>query len=313
MRFEMPDTCWLVNRLEKPKGPVDVVLDTDTYNEIDDQFALSYLLLSGDRARTLAIYAAPFHNDKSTGPEDGMEKSYDEIMRLLSLMGLKERYSGVVHRGSTRYLPDEDTPVESAAARDLVRRAMERGDDDAPLYVVAIGAITNVASALLMEPAIARKIVVVWLGGHALHWHNCAEFNLKQDVAAARVIFGSGVPVVQVPCMGVANVFAATGPELSHWLGGKNALCDYLVDITYREAAHYKTGECWSRVLWDVTAVAWLTGDFTTERIIPSSLPAYSCHYESAPYRHPIRYVYHVNRDRLMDDLCKKLTGFQQA
>ena len=74
--------------------------------------------------------------------------------------------------------------------------------DDQPLYVVAIGAITNVASALLMKPEIAEKIVLVWLGGHAWTWPDTREFNLIQDVAAARVVFGCGVPLVQLSCMG---------------------------------------------------------------------------------------------------------------
>ena len=38
-----------VQRLEPPAGRVRMVLDTDTYNEIDDQFALVYALLSHER------------------------------------------------------------------------------------------------------------------------------------------------------------------------------------------------------------------------------------------------------------------------
>ena len=54
-----------------------------------------------------------------------------------------------------------------------------------PLYVLAIGAITNVASAILKNPEIIDRIVIVWLGGNALHWPENKEFNLYQDVAAA--------------------------------------------------------------------------------------------------------------------------------
>ena len=77
------DLAGLLHRLERPTGPVDVVLDTDTYNEVDDQFALSYLLASQDQLRVKALYAAPFFNENSTGPADGMEKSYQEILKLL--------------------------------------------------------------------------------------------------------------------------------------------------------------------------------------------------------------------------------------
>ena len=76
----------LLKRLEKPKFPVDVVLDTDTYNEIDDQFALAYMVKKTKKLNVKALYAAPFLNNKSTSPCDGMEKSYNEIIKVLSLM-----------------------------------------------------------------------------------------------------------------------------------------------------------------------------------------------------------------------------------
>ena len=43
----------LLARLSRPTGPVDVVLDTDTYNEIDDQFAVSYLICSAEKLHFL--------------------------------------------------------------------------------------------------------------------------------------------------------------------------------------------------------------------------------------------------------------------
>lgn len=163
--METKDLAGLLHRLERPTGPVDVVLDTDTYNEVDDQFALSYLLASQDQLRVKALYAAPFFNENSTSPADGMEKSYQEILKLLGLAGC-QGLRDVVFRGSASYLPDEGTPVPSPAAEDLARRAMGYSPE-APLYVVAIGALTNIASALLLEPAIAQRITLVWLGGNA--------------------------------------------------------------------------------------------------------------------------------------------------
>ena len=108
----------LLARLSRPTGPVDVVLDTDTYNEIDDQFAVSYLICSAEKLHLQAIYAAPFFNEKSTGPADGMEKSYQEILNILTLMG-KDELKKSVYKGSTGYLSDEETAVESPAAADL--------------------------------------------------------------------------------------------------------------------------------------------------------------------------------------------------
>src|SRR5689334_9708624 len=142
--------------LDPPTGRVRMVLDTDTYNEIDDQFALVYALLSPERIACEAIYAAPFHNQRSTGPEDGMLKSYDEIGRVLERLGRAS--AGLVYKGSARWLPSPSQPVPSPAAEDLIARAKD--DSAGPLYIVAIGAITNVASALLAAPEIAERIVV---------------------------------------------------------------------------------------------------------------------------------------------------------
>ncbi len=296
----------LMSRLEKPKGRVDVVIDTDTYNEIDDQFALSYLIKSDEKLNLKAVYAAPFSNQKSSGPADGMEKSYQEIWKILTLME-REDLKKIVFKGSAKYLPSEGEPVWSEAAEDLAVRAMEY-TEESPLYVIAIGAITNIASALLMNPKIKERIVLIWLGGNAIHWPDNREFNLYQDIAGARIVFGCGVPLVQLPCMGVVSAFTTSGPELEYHLRGKNRLCDYLVDVTTREALACCGGFTWSRAIWDVTAVAWLLdGDFMKDCLIHSPIPEYDDHYAFDDSRHFIRYVYYINRDNLFADLFKKL------
>ena len=296
----------LLSRLKKPEGIVDVILDTDTYNEIDDQFALAYLIKSDEKLNPKAILAAPFLNDKSTSPEDGMEKSFHEIHKILSLMR-REDLKGIVYRGSERFLESETKPVQSDAARRLVELALGYSEE-APLYVVAIGAITNIASAILMEPRIVDKIVLVWLGGNSFDWPNNDSFNVYQDVAAARVVFDSGIALVYLPCMGVVSAFTTSGPELEHWLRGKNDLCDYLADATTSEVIHYEGGRFWTRTIWDVTAVAWLLdGDFMLDRIEHSPITQYDNYYSFDKTRHLIRYVYHIKRDNLFGDLFTKL------
>ncbi len=299
----------ILARLKHPDGPIDVVLDTDTYNEIDDQFALAYMLLNPEKLRVKAICAAPFCNQNADTPSEGMEKSYDEILHVLRLMGRGD-LAGAVYRGSRDYLADETTPQPSDAAEAIARLAMEHAPEK-PLYVVAIGAITNVASALLLKPDIADRMVLVWLGGHALDWPDTHEFNLMQDVAAARVVLGCGAAVVLLPCMGVVSAFATGEPELRRWLDGKNALCDYLVKHTVEAGSSESNISCWTRVIWDVTAVAWLLdGNFCLDRVIPSPIPEYDYHWAQDPRRHPMRYVYHINRDALFQDLFRKLSSF---
>ena len=294
-----------IKNLEVPSGRIDAVLDTDAYNEIDDQFAIAYMLKSSDKINTKSIYAAPFFNGKSTGPADGMERSYDEIMKLLEFGGM----DADVYKGSTSYLPDENTPVISDAANHLAKLADSYSPEN-PLYIVAIGAITNVASAILINPNIAENCVVVWLGGHAHHYCHTREFNMFQDVAAARVVMGSGVPFVQLPCQGVVTDFRLSRPELEYWLCGKNKLADYLAKNAIEEAENYASGKPWTRVIWDVTAVAWLLNDenrFMKSNLTATPMPSYDNLYSHRPDAHLMRYVYQIERDALMEDLINKL------
>jgi inosine-uridine nucleoside N-ribohydrolase len=296
-----------IKNLSVPAGKIDVVLDTDAYNEIDDQFAIAYMLKNPERLDVKAIYAAPFLNARSTSAGEGMEKSYNEIFKLLDLMKTEME----VFRGSDSFLADEKTPVISDAARDLAAR-VENYSPENPLYVVAIGAITNVASALLLNPKVAENAVLVWLGGHGFHFHDTKEFNMVQDIAASRVVMSSGIPFVQLPCMGVVSSFTVSKPELEYWLKGKNPLADYLATNTIDEAESYAHGKPWTRVIWDVTAVAWLVNNndrFMLSRVINTSLSGYDGKYEQNAEGDPMRYVYYVRRDALMKDLFDKILG----
>lgn len=294
--------------LEVPKGPVDVVLDTDAYNEIDDQFAIAYLLRSEEKLRVKGLCAAPFLNGNSVSPADGMEKSYHEIHKILTLAG-REDLIPHTYRGSDAFLSDEKTPIQSEAAIFLAELSRSYTEEN-PLYILAIGAITNVSSAFLLRPEMKDCTVVVWLGGQAHHMANTDEFNMKQDIAAARVIFGCGVPLVQLPCAGVVDRVFTTRPELEYWLKGKNPLADYLATNTINTAESYAAGKPWSRVIWDVTAVAWLVdGDrFMLSRLVPAPMPEYDFRYGMAPDNHLMSYVYCLSRDRIFEDMFRRLT-----
>ena len=296
-----------ITNLSVPSRSVDVVLDTDAFNEIDDQYAISYLLRSTEKLNARAIYAAPYTKPgKLTDPGVGMELSYGEIYRVLERLG----ESRPVFRGSTSYLPDEKTPVISDAARDLAAR-VENYSPEKPLYIVAIGAITNVASAILLNPKVAENAVVVWLGGHAMHYHDNNEFNARQDVAAARVVFTSGVPFVQLPCCGVVSAFTLSRPDIDAWLVGKSEISDYLAKITIAEMEKRGWGDIWAKPIWDVTAVAWLLNDgdrFMLSRTVKAPLPTYEHTYIENPNGYDITYVYHINNNELLRDLVKKLT-----
>ena len=285
-------------------GPVEAVLDTDTYNEVDDQFALVYSLLSPDRLSLQAVYAAPFHNQRSEGPADGMEKSYAEIQRVLERLHWDKPLP--VHRGSTSYLPGADAAVDSDAARDLVQRAMQQRDQ--PLHVIAIGAITNVASALLIEPRIASRIRILWLAGQPLDWPSAREFNLMQDVHASRIVFDSGVPLVLVPCKNVAEHIRISIPELRELIAGSGDIGQFLFDTV---AGYHDDHRGWSKVIWDVAPVASLINT----RWVPSVLDHSPILTDQVTYsrdrsRHLIRVATNANRDAIWRDIADKLAAY---
>ena len=300
------------NRLLAIPGPgrVRVVLDTDTYNEIDDQYAVAYSLLSPERMSVEAIYAAPFVNNRSTSAAQGMEKSYEEILRLLKFLHVDE---SIALRGSDRFFGQRDRPVDSPAARNLIEKALKRGDG--PLYVLTIGGPVNVSSAILMEPKIKEKIVVVWLGGTPQYRPSASEFNLRQDVIASQVLFDSGVPLVQIPTKNVAEHLRTTIPELHQHLRGRSRLGDYL----YGQFLQYfavrmnrrgqKEGFPWSKVIWDISAVAWLNNpEWVPSEIVPSPVLTDDMRWESASGRHDIRVATNVDRDAVFNDLFSRLS-----
>ena len=297
----------LQQRLEPPTGDIRMVLDTDTYNEIDDQFAVAYALLSSERLKVEALYAAPFHNNRSTGPADGMEKSHAEILRLLERLGQPSQQ--FVYPGSTAWLTGRQEPEKSPAALNLIERAMASPLDD-PLYVVAIGAITNIASAILLEPDIIRRIVVVWLGGQPHDLHFAREFNLMQDPSASQLVFDCGVPLVQIPCLGVASHLLTTVPELEGALKGQNAISDFLFE---RFCEYHTDHFAWAKEIWDISAIAYLlNSEWVPAKLVPSPLLTDDLTWAAPPKgRHSIRTAWFVKRNPIFADLFHKLRSFK--
>lgn len=199
---------------------------------------------------------------------------------------------------------DKTQPEVSTAVSDLIQRALASPDDD-PLYVVAIGAITNIANAILIEPQIIEKIVVVWLGGHALNWAHNHEFNLMQDVPAAQVVFNCGVPLVHLPVMGVSSHLLTTKAEIDVFVRGQGAIGDYLADIF---AAYASDHFGWSKVIWDIATIGYLLDvNWAPSTLVHSPILTDQLTWSVDTSRHLIRSAYYVNRDSIFRDLFAKL------
>jgi len=173
-----------------PKGqPIRVIIDTDTRNEIDDVWAVALAILSPERFRIEGFVAANFDNER--GGPDGVEQSAREIETILSKAGMAGRYP--VKHGShpMRY---QYEPSESEGVDFIIERAVA-GTPNNPLWVVGLGASTDIASAYLKEPSIADRVVVFW--HFRTRWPNkCYNFNVIGDVRAARLVFHSPLSFV---------------------------------------------------------------------------------------------------------------------
>ena len=204
-----------------PRQRRRVIVNTDARNEADDQYAIVHALLTPS-FEVHGVIPAHFGTRRTSG---SLQESYEEVVRLLDLMGWRDRVR--VENGALHALPDEHTPVPSPGAQLIVDEALK--DDPRPLHVAFYGPLTDMASALLMEPAIAgRNVRVVWIGGG--EWPRGGdEFNLSNDIHAANVVFRSTVEVWQIPSP-VYRLMAVSYAELFEKVYPHGALGRYLVD-----------------------------------------------------------------------------------
>lgn len=237
--------------MEGKKKIYDIVIDTDAFNEVDDQFAIAYSIFSSESVSIKAFYAAPFVNEHAATAESGMEQSYDEILHIIDLC--KKSGSYEVKKGAEKFLEAVEIPAHTEATDDLINRAKNYSEED-PLYVVAIGAPTNIASALILCPEIASKIVVLWLGGHIPEREDTKEYNLEQDLISSRTLLDSDVPLVLFPCEGVIDKLKISPKELKKRLG-HGTLSDYLIHIVEQYEFKEFSDE---KVIWDVVPFSWL-------------------------------------------------------
>jgi pyrimidine-specific ribonucleoside hydrolase len=93
-------------------------------------------------------------------------------------------------------LPEPKLPESPLSAVELMVRTLR--ESDRKVTLVPTAALTNVAALFLAYPELKAKIErIVLMGGSAIggNWTPAAEFNILVDPEAARVVFGSGLPM----------------------------------------------------------------------------------------------------------------------
>lgn len=226
---------------------IRVIINTDCKNEADDQFALAHHLMT-PKFEIRGIIAAHFEANHTFYKEgETMQASYDEVVKIIQLMKLEKSFGHLVYQGATRAMKDDCTPVYSKGAQIIIEEAMK--DEEMPLFVVFQGCLTDLASAILIEPRICSKMTAVWIGGGA-YPSGGFEFNLLQDIAAANVVFSSEMPLWQIP-ENVYKQMEVTLAELQYRVSDCGKIGEYLFQqmVDFNNKMHFfkewPHGESW--------------------------------------------------------------------
>lgn len=182
----------LVPRLPA-SGRLRLLIDTDAANEIDDLYAIALAIRTPGRFTIEGLVATHFLRGGKVDSRKTTEQSYAVIAELLAgeatLPALRIERGGELLRSLSE-------PSDSAGARFIIERA-KAGTPEDPLWVVALGAASNVASALLLDPSIADRIRLVFHARSEQSWPVRSEqYNVKGDVLAARYLLESAVPLI---------------------------------------------------------------------------------------------------------------------
>ena len=278
---------------------INVILDTDTYNECDDQFALSYMLKSRKIFNIEAITVAPFsHENRNVSVKEGQELSYNEILKICNWLNFNT--TNKVFKGSMDYITNGYNKV-NPAVNNIIEIALKNNKT----YILSIGAITNVALAIKKEPKIIDKIEVIWLGGNQLNYKDNLEYNFRQDIDAVRIIFESKVKLTVLPCKDIISKLRIDINTLKENIGNKNELCNYLITRFYNDEYHGLQEE---RVIWDISVIAYMINKKWFETIdvnCPNINEDTS--YDLSTNNHKVTFVNYIKAEKIYEDLFKKL------
>ena len=281
------------------KDKINLILDTDTYNECDDQFALSYLIKSKNVFNIEAITVAPYsHKARNVSVKDGQELSYNEILKICNWLNFET--NNRVFKGSMDYIQNGYDETN-----DAVNKIIEIALKNNKTYILGIGAITNIALAIKKEPKIVKKIEIIWLGGNELSYNDNLEYNFRQDVEAVKIVFESKVKLTILPCKNIISELRIDINTLKKYLENKSELCNYLIKRFYNDGYH---GIQESRVIWDISVIAYMINKkwFKTKQISCPNVRE-NTSYEVTNNKHNITFVTKLNRNKIYEDLFNKL------
>lgn len=179
----------IIPKIPSKEQKIDLIIDSDVANEIDDLYALTIAFYYPEKFNIKGIIATHY----AFGGPGGTEKSYELLKVLMQKAGRENAYT--IKKGShpMQYV---NTPNDSEGVDFIIDTARNYSEDN-PLWVVALGAATNLASAILKAPDIIPKVRFVFHARCSHCWPERSEqFNVYGDIIAAQTLLNHNVPLV---------------------------------------------------------------------------------------------------------------------
>lgn len=244
----------------------NVIFDTDTNNELDDQHALAYLLLNEEILNTIGVTVNTTRNGGN------IDDQYAEAERVIKLCG---RWGKIpLFKGADKSFSEIAGEVKnpdfdgSDAVNFIIEKA--RNYTDGKLTVIAVGKLTNIALALKKDPSVTEKMKLVWLGSN---YPDPGEYNQENDTVAMNYLLnsaiefeialvrygtGTGTDAVRVTLEEIRQKMPGKGPKVSEPVTGRHGgdfdcFGDYSLNLFENAGMH---GNPPSRALFDMAAVA---------------------------------------------------------
>lgn len=295
-----------------------VIVDNDFGGDPDGLFQLAHQLLSPS-VEVRGIIGSHHYPKGFFGYPGTAAHACESAEKLLEVMGMKGKVA--VHAGAEGRMEQDAAPLRSAAAEFIVKEAM-RDDVKTPLYLACGAGLTDVASAWLMEPRIAERVRLIWIGGREHDGlaepppgASRIEYNLGIDLKAAQVVFNdSTIPIWQVPRDAYRQALVSTAElRLRMKQSGKPgehlmAALDDMMRRAYRFPAEtYVVGDS-PLVLLTALHTPWEADTASSRHVVmPTPEITGDGKYVKRPEARSMRVYTHIDTRLMMEDFHAKL------
>jgi purine nucleosidase len=270
-----------------------IILDADTANEVDDLFAI--VRAATDSEVQLSVLNATHWQPAHWATAQTMEDSNRLNELLVSHLDIQNKTKTL--RGAVNRMYDWGNLAQySAAANEIVTQAKQNNK----ITVIALGALTNIASAIFIDPSIASNIELYWLGSEFDFDKNKmskVDFNCMMDQRALDYLLNSKVEMHIIP-VNVANSFDFSYDEVQKKLPTNTEVSKFLIDRWF----HHIDGSRKNRILWDLALVeAFIHPELAEQVKVKTSIDSGN---------REIFYYKNIKSNAMKEDFFKSVTNY---